>query len=170
MTHAERMELAIARLDESTNSLLQLFAGVPRPTTMFPLPGGWSPAQHVCHVGLTNEVFAGVLKGTGPLPSFRGTSDFSEAAWNLDAPPIGVSAPPILVPPGDVTPEQASARLRASVETLRPAIRALDAARAQSECVRLPWAVVSLCQMSEWAAGHTLRHIAQVRREAAAIV
>ena len=32
-------------------------------------------------------------------------------------------------------------------------------------CVRLPWAAVSVYQMCEWAAGHTVRHIAQLNRE-----
>ena len=32
-------------------------------------------------------------------------------------------------------------------------------------CVQLPWNKISVYQMSEWATGHTLRHLSQVGRE-----
>lgn len=72
--------------------------------------------------------------------------------------------PPILIPPSAIGCGEAAALLRESGARLRPALAALDPQLAV-HCVRLPWATVSVYQMCEWAAGHTLRHIAQVNRE-----
>jgi hypothetical protein len=59
---------------------------------------------------------------------------------------------------------QSTALLRESAVRLRPALATLDPTLALY-CVRLPWAAVSVYQMCEWAAGHTVRHISQVNRE-----
>ena len=135
-----------------------------RPVAVQSLPGRWTPAGHASHVALTNDVFFGVLEGGGPIAAFAGQSEFPDDKWSMDAPPRGVVAPGILIPAPGIGRAAAAAQLRASAARLRPAIASLDEKRA-ALCVRLPWNVVSLYQMSEWAGGHTLRHLAQVNRD-----
>ena len=171
MTHTERIDLAVRRLAGSTNELVVLVEGLAAATAVTPLPGGWTPAQHVWHVALVDDVFGAVLnREHDVLESFPGASDYADAAWHLDAPPKPFPAPPFMIAPSTATPADAVSRIVAASDRLAAAARRLDPARAAGECVRLPWGVVSLYQMTEWGAGHTLRHIAQVRREMAAFV
>ena len=163
-THKDRVAAATTSLDAATAAFLAFLDRLPETVAVQSLPGRWTPAGHAAHVALTNDVFFGVLQGGGPIAAFEGTSDFPDEKWSMDAPPGGVVAPGILIPPPEIGRAAAAAQLRESAERLRPAIAALDEKRAAS-CVRLPWNVVSLYQMSEWAGGHTLRHLAQVNRE-----
>jgi hypothetical protein len=162
--HQSRVVAAAASLESATAAFVAYLEALPDPVPIQPLPGGWTAAGHAAHLGLTNEVFVGVINGGGPLSAFAGASDFSDEKWDLDAPPIGVAAPPILIPPPHIGRVVAIAELRHSVRRLRSAILSMDPHLA-TMCVRLPWAVVSLYQMSEWGAGHTVRHLSQVSRE-----
>lgn len=165
--HARRVAAAATAVDAATAAFLSFLSGLPEDTSLQALPGGWTPAGHAAHLALTNDVFFSVLKGgagcSGPIAPFQGTSDYSDSTWNMDAPPPAM-APPILIPPVGIGRADAVAHLRESVTRLRPAIAALDPDLA-IHCVRLPWAAVSVYQMCEWAAGHTVRHIAQLNRE-----
>jgi hypothetical protein len=167
LNHAQRVTAAATALDASTSAFLAFLHGLPEPTAVQPLPGGWTPAGHAAHLALTNDVFFSVVHGgagcTGPIAPYEGPSDYSDGTWNMDAPPPAM-APPILIPPAGIGRADAVAQLRESVARLRPAIAALDPKLAVY-CVRLPWAAVSVYQMCEWGAGHTVRHIAQVNRE-----
>ena len=109
-------------------------------------------------------MFTGVLLGGGPIAACEGTPHFSDTQWHLDAPPTGVTAPSILIPPKGIQRAAAAAQLTASGVRLTPAIVAVDPALARL-CVQLPWAVVSVYQMCEWGGGHTSRHLAQINRE-----
>jgi DinB superfamily len=162
--HQKRMLAAVRSLESATAAFAAYLRQLPAETATTPLPGGWTPAGHAAHLALTNEVFVGIIKGTAPLPTFAGQSDYSTDRWNLEAPPTGVIAPSILVPSADITCSDALANLQQSVDRLRPAILSMtpDAA---SSCVKLPWAVVSLDQMAEWGGGHTMRHLSQISRE-----
>lgn len=165
--HAHRVVAAATALDSATAAFLSFLSELPENTSVQALPGGWTPAGHAAHLALTNDVFFSVLQGgagcTGPITPFQGTSDYSDSTWNMDAPPPAM-APPILIPPGGIGRADAAAHLRESARRLRPAIVGLDPELAL-HCVRLPWAAVSVYQMCEWAAGHTVRHIAQLNRE-----
>ena len=151
-------------LARSFGSDIETVDSLPDPAAVQPLRARWTPAGHASHIALTNDVFFGVLAGGGPLAAFAGQSEFPDDKWSMDAPPSGVVAPGILIPSPGVGRAAASAQLRASAARLKPAIEALDETRAEL-CVKLPWNVVSLYQMCEWAGGHTLRHLSQVNRE-----
>lgn len=163
-THKDRVAAATTSLDAATAAFLAFLDRLPETVAMQSLPARWTPAGHAVHVALTNDVFFGVLEGGGPLTAFAGTSDFPDETWSMEAPPGGVVAPGILIPAPGIGRAAAAAQLSASAARLRPAIASLDEKRA-ALCVRLPWNVVSLYQMSEWAGGHTLRHLAQVNRD-----
>lgn len=158
-----RLRAAAQLLRASTDAFVSFLSGLPDTDAEAPLPGRWSPAGHGYHVALTNGVFAAVIAGTAPLKMFEGTPDFSDEAWNFDA-PLRVAAPAIIVPPADVTKAAAIAKLEAEAAALTRAMSTLDQART-ALCVQLPWAAVSILQMCEWSAGHTLRHLSQVGRE-----
>lgn len=162
--HKDRVNAAITLLDASTAAFLAFLDHLPETLAVQALPERWTPAGHAAHVALTNNVFVGVLQGGGPLTAVEGISDFPDAKWSMDAPPSGVVAPGILIPPEGIGRAAAAAQLRESAARLKPAIASLDEKRA-ALCVRLPWNVVSVYQMSEWASGHTLRHLAQVNRD-----
>lgn len=163
LMHDARVRGAAVSLEAATDALLSFIDRLPEAATTEPLVGGWTPAGHVWHVALTNDVFSGVLRDDGPITAAPGTSDFTDAQWSFAAPPPAV-APGILIPPPDARPAAAAQRLRESVALLRPLIQALDPALA-NQTVQLPWARVSVYQMVEWGAGHTLRHLSQVGRE-----
>lgn len=162
--HKDRVNAAMTLLDASTAAFLAFLDGLPETLAVQPLPERWTPAGHAAHVALTNNVFVGVLQGGGPIAAVAGTSDFPDERWSMDVPPRGVVAPGILIPPPDIGRAAAAAQLRESAARLKPAIAALDEERA-ALCVQLPWNIVSVYQMSEWASGHTLRHLAQVNRD-----
>lgn len=165
--HTQRIGNAAMAFDAATLAFLSFLDRLPDTIRMQPLTGGWTPAGHAAHLALTNDVFHSVVNGgagcTGPIAPFEGTSDYSDETWSMDAPPPAM-APPILIPPAAIECREAAGMLRESAARLRPALATLDPQLAV-HCVRLPWATVSVYQMCEWAAGHTLRHIAQVNRE-----
>lgn len=162
--HHTRVAAATTSLEAMTAAFLSFLDHLPEITATCPLPGGWTPAQHASHLALTNDVFSGVIQGGGPIAPSQGTPQFSDAQWHLDAPPTGVAAPSILIPPPGISRAEADAQLRASVARLKPAIAGLDPKLA-TLCVQLPWAVVSVYQMCEWGGGHAARHLTQVNRE-----
>jgi hypothetical protein len=161
--HAQRVAAAAVAFEAATDAFVSFFDRLSDSVSHARLPGGWTPAGHAAHLALTNDVFCGVLKGSAPIVPFPGTSDYSDDTWTMDAPPAA-TAPPILIPPANIRGADAVAHLRASSVALRAAIDQLDADLAR-QCVRLPWAAVSVYQMCEWASGHTVRHIVQVNRE-----
>jgi hypothetical protein len=165
--HAQRVTGAATAFDAATAAFLAFLDQLPEAIAGQPLPGGWTPAAHASHLALTNDVFHSVVRAgaacTGPVVPFEGSSDYSDGTWSMDAPPPA-TAPPILMPVSGIGRADAALQLRESAARLLPAIAALDPAVA-CYCVRLPWAVVSVYQMCEWASGHTLRHLQQVNRE-----
>jgi len=161
--HDLRVRAAAMSLDAATAAFLSFLNQLPESISDQQPAGGWSPAGHAWHLALTNDVFSGALIGDGPITPVAGTSDFTDAQWSFAAPPR-VAAPGILLPPAGATRADAAARLRDSATRLRPLIEALDASRA-TLTVQLPWNRVSVYQMTEWATGHTLRHLSQVGHE-----
>jgi hypothetical protein len=161
--HDARVRAASLSLEAATQAILGFVNAMPESKATDVLVGGWTPAGHIWHVALTNEVFIGILTGRGPITAGPGTSDFADAAWSFNAPP-NCTAPDILLPPPDARRDAAARRLGESVTRFRPLIEALDPSLA-TQTVQLPWARVSVHQVVEWAAGHTLRHLSQVGRE-----
>lgn len=162
-THDARVRSASLSLEAATQAILGFMDAMPELRTAEPLIGEWTPAAHVWHVALTNDVFSGILTGGGPILAAPGTPDFTDAQWSFNAPPL-VPSPDILLPPPDARRAPAVAKLRESVARLRPLIESLDRGRA-TLTVQLPWARVSVYQVVEWSAGHTLRHLSQIGRE-----
>ena len=162
-THDARVRSASLALEAATRAILGFVDAMPELRTAAPLIGGWTPAAHVWHVALTNDVFSGILTGDGPIQAGPGMSDFADAQWSFNAPPL-VPSPDILLPPPDARRDAAATRLRESVARLRPLIETVDPAHA-TLTVQLPWARVSVYQVVEWSAGHTLRHLSQIGRE-----
>lgn len=164
--HARRVTAAAEAADIATSAYLAFFDSMPESECVRPLPGGWTPAQHTGHLALTADVFRGAILG-GPaccgVEPYVGASDFPDDAWSMDTPPPAV-APPIIVAPATITRREATDHLRTAIRQLSPVIRAMTPERGRM-AVRLPWAVVSVYQMAEWASGHTIRHITQVNRE-----
>lgn len=161
--HDARVRAAALSLEAATQAILGFVNTMPESRATDVLVGGWTPAGHVWHVALTNDVFTGILTGRGPLTAGPGVSDFPDAEWNFNA-PARAAAPDILLPPADARRDSAERRLRESATRLRPPIESLDPVLA-TQTVQLPWARVSVYQVVEWAAGHTLRHLSQVGRE-----
>lgn len=162
-TTPQRLQSAASSLHASSTAFSAFLCTLAPERAVLPLPGGWSPAAHVLHVAMTNEVFTAVLAGTGPLPLDDEPSDFGETDWSFAAPPPAV-APPLIVPDLAVSPEVATARLAESAAALATAI-GVQSPTGVGRRVHLPWGRVSLLQMCEWATGHTLRHVSQVGRE-----
>lgn len=160
---APRLQAAASSLRAATAAFSGFLGRLPGHQAMLARPGQWSPAAHGLHVALTDEVFAMVLAGTAPLTVDDGPSDFAGDAWSLAAPPRAI-APSVLVPALDVTPAVAAARLAEASAGLAAAIELADT-QTVARRVHLPWARVSVLQMCEWSAGHTLRHLSQVARE-----
>lgn len=158
-----RLATAAHLLRASSDAFVTLLSGLPEEAITRGTRPPWSAAGHAFHVALTNEVFSGVIRGTGPLKAFEGSSDFPDDRWSYATPPF-VEAPALLIPPAGVQPAAAIDRLRETSRTLAADIERLHDAEGRL-CVQLPWGVVSLVQMSEWAAGHTLRHISHVGRD-----
>jgi len=166
--HELRITNARASLGASTAALIAFVEQLPDTTAVRALPGGWTPAGHVSHVALTNDIFRAILShGPGcssPLPPFEGTSAFGDDAWSTDAPQFKAASPSMLIPSPGTGRAEAAAQLRASAAALDQAIATVTPAAA-SLCVQLPWGVVSLYQLCEYAGAHTIRHLAQVNRE-----
>lgn len=161
--HDARVRGAVVLLESATDALLGFVDALPEAVATGQLIGGWTPASHVWHVALTNDVFSGVLRGDGPIAATDGRSDFTDTQWTFASPPPAV-APGILVPPADATPQTAAERLQDSVARLRPLIARLDPALG-TETVQLPWGRITVYQMTEWSSGHTLKHLSQIGRE-----
>jgi hypothetical protein len=161
--HDVRIRRALVLLESATEALLGFVGALPPRVATDRLVGGWSPAAHVWHVALTNDVFSGVLRCDGPIVATGGRSDFTDAQWNLNSPPPA-EAPGILIPPTDASPAAAAERLHDSVVRLRPGIKALEPGLGV-ETVQLPWGRITVYQMAEWSSGHTLRHLSQIGRE-----
>ena len=167
--HSDRVNHLVNCFREATGEItVALVRALEEAAQFCPPGGGWSATQIGYHVGLTNEWFAGAFSRTGVTLPFRGESDFDDHSWNLDAPPMGVEAPGLLQPPLRVTRHEAVERIRSSAKRLSPLLEQLTPEDGSEMCVQVPWATISLYQLAEWAGGHTLRHLGQMRRALAA--
>jgi uncharacterized damage-inducible protein DinB len=151
----DHLVAATARLRQSLERLSDDAATTP------PAQGGWTPAQIVYHVGITNEGFF--------LPTFAGTAEFLapahegfEETFAFETVPPRIKTFPQLEPP-DVGKADALRKLDASAAAVADALRALPPERVR-QCAQLPFGTLSMQQMAEFAAGHVVRHQAQLDR------
>jgi hypothetical protein len=164
--HARRMDAAAAAVGATTEAFLAFLDALPAESAVQALAGGWTPAGHAAHLAMTNNLFRGILEDSpesNGIQPFKGQSAFPNEAWTMDSPPRAVT-PPILVPPVGISRIKAAMQLADSLMPLQAAMTAAAPGRL-SLCVQLPWAVVTVSQMCEWASGHTVRHLVQVTRE-----
>jgi hypothetical protein len=152
---AEQLMSATARLRESLERLSEEDA------THAPADGGWSPAQVVQHVALTNEgLFLPAFTGAAPFLA-QAPANFTET-FSFDAIPAKLKTSPMFDPP-PVSRAEALQKLDATAAALASAMRALPQERV-AQCANLPFGTLTMQQMAEFAAGHVLRHQAQLDR------
>jgi hypothetical protein len=152
---ADQLDAAIAHLRETLERLSDEAATKRSPD------GGWSPAQIVYHVAITNEgFFQPTFEGSAPFltPTPGG---FSET-FSFDTMPAKVKTFPQLEPPA-VGKAEALEKLQQTGTAVAAAMRTLPADRL-GQCATLPFGTLSMQQMAEFAAGHVLRHQAQLDR------
>jgi hypothetical protein len=167
--HADRVNRLLESLRGATQQITTTLERASEDAAQHcPKQGQWSATQIGYHVALTNEWFAGAFSRTGVTLPFLGESDFDDESWNLDAPPVGVQAPGLLEPPARVTRREAVDKIQSSAERLAPFLAQLTSEDGSAMCVTVPWATISLYQLAEWAGGHALRHLRQMRRALAA--
>jgi|SRR5581483_2274017 len=165
LQHCDRVSCLVQCFTEATEELVFTLERCSEESAQYcPRSGGWSATQIGLHVALTNEWFAGAFSRTGVTLPFRGESDFDDESWNLDAPPMGVTAPALLVPPVQVSRRDEIERIRTSAIGLSPLLAQLTPEDGAQMCVQVPWSTISLYQLAEWAGGHSLRHLGQMRR------
>jgi uncharacterized damage-inducible protein DinB len=152
---ADQLDTATARLRESLERLSDEAATKSSPD------GGWSPAQIVYHVAITNEgFFHPAFDGSAPFLA-KAPDGFSET-FSFDTIPGKLKTFPQLEPPA-VAKAEAIEKLNRTATALAAAMRALPAERV-GHCATLPFGTLSMQQMAEFAAGHVLRHQAQLER------
>jgi hypothetical protein len=157
-----RIQASIDLLVKATEHMAAVVSALPQTVaTAQPTGGGWTPAQIAYHVGLTSEALF--------TPTFAGAAPFLEPApegfvetFSFDTIPARVQTFPNLVPPAVGTGEGVR-KLREANSALAEAMRSMPAERL-SQCAKLGFGTLSIQQMAEFAAGHVLRHQAQLDR------
>lgn len=125
----------------------------------------WSAAQVGWHVALLNEWVAGIITGATPMAQ-PAAPDFKETLHTLVF-PDKIKTLPALEPPAIVGRDSALERLRASGQHMSKAIASLTPERGGGYTVTLPFGILSLYELADFAAGHVSRHLAQVDRAVA---
>ena len=136
-------------------------------------PGGgaWSVAQIGWHVAAVDGSFAGLV--SGELPGAKPLAEgVRERPWDevVRGIPDKIDAGPRVQPPPEVTREAALAALATSAARLDAALAGLAEDRATGLAVTHPIVgLVTIGQIGDWAAAHTIRHNAQAKRTLAAL-
>jgi len=126
-------------------------------------PAAWNPAQIGWHVAATTEFLSGSLAGAIEQVRIARPADFREQLSELKL-PEKIKTFPMLEPPADASRETALSKLRASEATFAGAVDKVSENRCASECVQLPFAVLSLYEVGEFTVAHVRRHIGQLQR------
>lgn len=165
MPNDARIQGSVELLVKATEHMAEQVAALPPAVAAAQPADGWSPAQIAYHVGLTSEVLF--------APAFTGAAPFMEPApdgfvetFSFDTIPARVMTFPHLVPPA-VTPAEGVRKLREANAALAETMRSMPPERL-SLCAKLGFGTLSIQQMAEFAAGHVLRHQAQLERTLAA--
>ena len=160
--HVVRITAAVEKFTHANEQLVTMLERL-ADATRTPKSGGWTPAQIGWHVADTNTYAAALLRGT--VPGARLSLAFIEDPAVFTKIPLRVEIPiPELYPPIDVTGGAAVQRLRASATDIVRAMRGLNADRARTYTVQLPFGVITLYQLTEFVGAHVVRHQAQLIR------
>jgi hypothetical protein len=162
---ADRAATILARFNAAHHRLIEILRQLEAPGAHGRPVNGWSPAQVGCHVALTNEWIAGVLKGD--VPSARQVPEGFVEEFDASRLPSAIQTVPALEPPIVSSLEAAVDRLRTSGHELSKAIASLSHERGTGYCVTLPFGTLSLFELADFAASHVTRHIGQIERSVA---
>lgn len=138
-----------------------------RTATLSP-PDAWNASQIAWHVAMTTEFLAGALSGANASMLVPKPEGFQEVLSTLQL-PAKVKTFPMLEPPAGAIRVESVRRLRASAETFAKALQTVTPERCGTQCVQLPFGVLSLYELGEFAAAHVARHTGQVQRTVAAV-
>jgi hypothetical protein len=125
--------------------------------------GGWSAAQIGAHVALTTEFLSGVLAGKVAEMDTPRPGDFIEQMMQMDWSGKFQTYP--MLEPGNVSRQDAVAKLRASAQVFNGALQAAAPARYDSTVIKMPFGVVfSVYEVGEFVGAHLTRHAGQMKR------
>jgi hypothetical protein len=166
-THTERIARQRAAYREAHDRLVKRLRDAPvEAVERMPAGGGWSAAQIGWHVAAVDASFAGLVSGqqpgAQPLPD-----GVPEKAWAdiVTTIPDKLEAGKRVQPPPSVRRDEALAALGESAGKLDAALATLEAERGATYAITHPViGTVSLAQIGDWAAAHTIRHNAQAKR------
>lgn len=131
-----------------------------------PGDGGWSAAQIGWHVATVDARFAGLVSGERPGAQ-RLADDVTVRSWPeiAAATPSKLEAPAPTIPPPGARRDEVLDLLAGSAAKMDAALAGLDEERGLHFAVTHPvLGTVSLAQIGDWAAAHTIRHNAQAKR------
>jgi hypothetical protein len=164
--HGDRIERLCRAYEEAHGRFVARLAGVPAARAeAIPPDGGWSAAQIGWHVAAVDAAFADLVSGARPSEPL--TEAFRERAWSevAAAIPRKLEASRAVLPPAAVQQDTALAALAASAGRLQTALRNLTPDRgSQFGVTHRVVGTVTLYQVAEWAAAHTIRHNAQAKK------
>ena len=162
--HADRIRGAARIFQDAYEALVAALEGMDDTSAARLAPdGGWSPAQVAWHVAESNRLTAATLSGA--LPGARRADGFVEdPALFSRIPERADTLIPALNPPAGVTRDDALTKLRWSAAPTLKAIETLTPDRAANYTVKLPFGVLNLYQLAEFAAEHVGRHQKQLER------
>lgn len=119
-------------------------------------------------MAVTTEFLAGALSGSNASMLVPKAEGFQEVLATLQI-PAKAKTFPMLEPPAAAIRAESVRRLRASEDTFAKALQAMTPERCGTQCVQLPFGVLSLYEIGEFAAAHVVRHSGQVPRTQAAV-
>lgn len=165
-SHAQRIHRIRQTYREAHDRFVaRLLAAPDDLAALAPPDGGWTALQIGWHVAAVDAAFADLISGVRPsqvLPE-----EFRERPWPevAAALPRRIEASRAVVPPADVRRAEVMAALQAAASTLDAALESLGEDRASRFGVtHKVVGTVTLAQIGEWAAAHTIRHNAQAKR------
>jgi hypothetical protein len=171
----------LAALDRSRHALRDTVAATPEPVRRLrPAPERWSVVEIIEHVSLVESRFAGMLAGAIAAAIERGLGSEPTPVCEPLPPAIATiladrvnrrSAPDPVKPTGALDEPAAWAAAEKARAALRDSMIAADG-RALSTVVHAHqfFGVLNMYQWMELIAAHEMRHVAQVRETATALM
>ena len=162
--HADRIRTAADTFKTAHDAFVTTLEAMDDESATRPAPdGGWSAAQVGWHVAESNRLTAATLSGS--LPGARRADGFVEDPAVFSRIPAKAETPiPALNPPDGVTRDDALTKLRWSAAPTLKAIETLTPERAANYTVKLPFGILNLYQLAEFAGAHVGRHKKQLDR------
>jgi len=161
--HAERIASIRTAFNEANGRMIDRLEQLDSAAATRQPATGWNVAQIACHTAMTTEFLSAALSGALAEMSVPRDQAFTEQLASFPF-PDRVQTFPALEPPADTTKGDALARLRQSADVFGKALETATAERCGTICVKLPFAVVSIYEVGEFAGGHITRHMGQIDR------